>query len=1031
MYKKILNTVRLCLLLLVVCLIANTTEVIAQEADGKITFSGTVMDPQGQEIPGANVYVKGKTIGVISSADGYFQLTGITKGDTICFAFIGFDNYMEKAVESKVKMKVVLKPNVTELDEAIVVGHGTQRKITTTGAISTISADQLQVPASSLSNMLAGRVPGVIGMTRSGEPGNDYSEFWIRGISTFGANQGALVLIDGVEGNLNDIDPIDIESFSVLKDASATAVYGNRGANGVVLVTTKRGDAGKLKVTLRANSTMTQSARLPEYVNAVTYASLANEALMVRGLDKAYSDADIELFRNGLDPDMHPDVNWQDEILKNHSWYSQYNLNISGGGPAARYYMSLGYQDKQGVFKQDQSANKYDVDANYRQYNFRANIDANLTPTTIVSLNLNDVIGERNFPGYDNNNALWGAQANLTPVSVPVRYSNGQLPAYGSSANQISPYVLLNHTGYKNVSSNTVDMKLNLEQKLDFITDGLSFNFLYAYTNLSQHATRRFKMPSLYYASGRQNDGTLLTKEVYTGSNAHYSRWAYAERQTYIEGKMMYNKSLSGGHRITGLLLSYWQDGRNSGAENEASTYDRVIPVRYQALSARATYSYKDTYLFELNGGYSGSMDFKKGEQYGFFPALSVGWVPTQYDWAKENVPFVNFFKVRGSWGQVGNGTLRERFPYLSLMNSGSNLYGPTLTEDKVGVDNLKWEVATKYDVGIDAKFWENRFDLTFDAFLSKNDNIYQQRTTIPEEVGAPLSPWINAGSMKSWGVDGNISYTQQFENDMSLTLRSNLTIARNEVTHWEQTGINYPYQSFTGVPYGVQRGLVALGLFENQDEIDNSPRQTFMNNYLPGDIKYKDVNGDGIVDDDDVVPLDYSSVPQVQYGFAGEFSWKSWTVSAFFTGSEKVSYFLGGSGYYPFVGQEEGNILTIVADQSNRWTPASYSGTKATENPDARFPRLTYGNNANNNRASTFWLADASYLRLKNVEISYRVKRDWLNKVGVSSANISLIGSNLWVWDNVELWDPEQATSNGAVYPLQRTFTLQLNATF
>lgn len=1025
MYRNFLNTVRLYLLLLGIGLLVHPAHAVAQ-ADDLITLSGTVMDPQGQEIPGANIYIKGKTIGVISSVDGHFQLSGITKGDSVCVAFIGFETYSMKAISSENKMKVVLQPNVTELDETIVVGHGTQRKVTTTGAITTISADQLQVPASSVSNMLAGRVPGIIGMTRSGEPGNDYSEFWIRGISTFGANQGALILIDGVEGNLDDIDPIDIESFSVLKDASATAVYGNRGANGVVLVTTKRGDVGKLKVSVRANTTMTQSARLPEYVNAVTYATLANEAMGVRGLKNAYSDADIELFRNGLDPDLHPDVNWQDEILKSHSWYSQANVNISGGGQAARYYMSVGYQDKQGVFKQDDAANKYDVDVNYRRYNFRANIDANLTPTTVMSLNLNDVIGSQNMPGYDDNRALWGAQANLTPVAVPVRYSNGQLPAYGSSANQISPYVLLNHTGYKNISTNALDLKVNFEQKLDFITDGLIFNAIYAYTNFGEHITRRYKIPSLYYASGRQNDGTLLTKEVITSSDAMYSQDAYTERQTYIETKLMYNKVV-GDHRFSGLLLSYWQDGKDS----EGAAYDQVIPVRYQAVSARATYSYKDTYMFEMNGGYSGSMDFKKGEQYGFFPAVSAGWVPTQYEWTKNNVPFVNFFKIRASWGQVGNGELDQRFPYLSLMNYGSNYYGPTMVEGKVGVDNLKWEVATKYDAGIDAKFWDNRFDLTFDIYMSKNDNIYQQRTTIPEEVGAPESPWINAGSMKSWGFDGNISYTQRFKKDMSLTIRSNMTVSRNEVTHWEQTGINYPYQSYTGVPYGVQRGYVALGLFENQADIDNSPRQTFMNNYLPGDIKYKDVNGDGIIDSDDVVPLDYSAVPQMQYGFAGEFSWKSWTVSAFFTGSQKVSYFLGGTGYYPFVGEEEGNILTIVADQSNRWTPASYSGTTATENPNARFPRLTYGNNANNNQASTFWLADASFLRLKNVEISYRVKKDWLSKIGVSSANISLIGNNLFVWDDVDLWDPEQASTNGAVYPIQRTFTLQLNATF
>ncbi len=999
----------------------------AQDRDEKITLSGIVMDAEGQEIVGANVYTKDRLNGTVTNVEGQFRLARVTKGDTVFFSFIGFNPYKMVASKPESRLKITLTPDINELEEAVVVGHGTQRKITTTGAITNINASELQVPASSISNMLAGRVPGIIGMTRSGEPGNDYSEFWIRGISTFGANKGALILVDGVEGSLDDIDPIDIESFSVLKDASATAVYGNRGANGVVLVTTKKGVAGKLKINVKANRTLTQSARMPEYLGAVEYAQLANEALTVRGLKPAYSATDIELFRNGLDPDMHPDINWRDVILKDYSWYSQYNLNISGGGTAARYYMSFGYMNKQGVFKQDESANKYDVDVNYHQYNFRANIDANITPTSVLSLNLNDVISSQNIPGYDNNNALWEAQANLTPVTVPVRYSNGQLPAYGSSANQISPYVLLNYSGYKNNASNTVNLKVNLEQKLDFITEGLVMNLLYSYSYLSTHATRRYKMPALYYASGRQNDGSLLTKEVSAAVDATYSQDAYVERQTYIEGKLSYAKTINDDHRVSGLLLSYWQDGRDS----EGTSYDQVIPVRYQAMSARATYSYKDTYLLELNAGYSGSMDFKKGEQYGFFPAFSLGWVPTQYEWTKNHVPFFSYFKIRGSWGQVGNGALSERFPYLSLMQYGSNLYGSTITEEKVGVNNLRWEVATKYDVGIDAKFWKNRFDLIIDGFLSYNDNIYQQRNTIPEEVGAAQNPWINAGKMKSWGTDGNLSYTQTFRKDMSLTLRSNFTLARNEVTHWEQTGVNYPYQSYAGVPYGVQRGLIALGLFRDEADIANSPRQTFMSNYLPGDIKYKDVNGDGVIDTDDEVPLDYSNVPQLQYGFAAEYSLKNWTVSVYFTGASKVSYFLGGTGYYPFAGQEEGNILSIVADPANRWIPASYSGTAETENPDARFPRLTYGANANNNRNSTFWLADASFLRLKNAEISYRFNNNWLKRYGISSASLSLIGDNLHVWDRVELWDPEQASSNGAVYPLQRTFTLQLNMLF
>ncbi|SFF03947.1 SusC/RagA family TonB-linked outer membrane protein [Thermophagus xiamenensis] len=561
----------------------------AQDSDQGYVISGTVMEENGEPLPGVNIAVAGGTIGTISDMDGRFKLGNIAPGDTVIFSFIGFDTYEMVVNESRSRLRIALQPKIDELDQVIVVGHGTQRRVTTTGAITSINAADLQVPAVSVSNMIAGRVPGVIGLSRSGEPGNDFSEFWIRGISTFGANASALVLIDGVEGNLNDVDPVDIESFTVLKDASATAVYGVRGANGVVLITTKRGKAGKLKVNFKANRTYTEPGRLPEYVDAATYARLANEARVVRGLEPKYSDVEIELFERGLDPDLYPNVNWRDEILKDHSYYGQYNLNISGGGTNARYYVSLGYQNKDGIFKQDESANKYDVNVNYHKYNFRSNIDMDLSPTTKLLLSLEDVIAEQNAPGYgDDNNALWAAQANLTPVTVPVKYSNGQLAAYGSNGNQISPYVLLNYTGYKRNSQNTVNMKLKLSQDLDFITEGLDASGLFSWTYYGQHQSGRNKMPDLYYASGRQNDGSLITRRTVTSTDASYWQSAYISRSLYFEAQINYNRLFNDKHRVTGLIHAYRQDERNSYGAN----YDDVIPVRYQAISGRATAAY-------------------------------------------------------------------------------------------------------------------------------------------------------------------------------------------------------------------------------------------------------------------------------------------------------------------------------------------------------------------------------------------------------------------------------------------------------
>ncbi|WP_316801096.1 TonB-dependent receptor [Pedobacter frigidisoli] len=1010
---------------------------------GKLTMSGQLMDEQGKELIGVSIFVKGNTkIGTSSDSDGRFRLTNVPKGSTIVFSFIGFETFELAANESKDKIKVVLKENVSDFEEVQVVSLGTQRKITTTGSISTINVKDLQVPATSLSNMLGGRVPGIVAVQRSGEPGSNFSEFWVRGISTFGASASALILIDGVEGNLDNIDPSDIESFSVLKDASATAVYGIRGANGVVVVTTKRGKAGNLKLNFKANSTFTKSARMPQYVEAYDYASLANEARLGRGQAAIYSPVELELFRTNLDPDLYPNTNWRDVILKDDTRYSQYNLNISGGGTAARYYMSLGYLNQEGIFKQDKNVNLYDVNTNYDKYNFRANIDVDLTKTTKLALNLDDAIALQNSPAYATDNKfLWDTQANVTPVSIPVRYSNGQLAAYGIGGTTPSPYYLLNYTGFRKTNTNTVNAKLSLDQDLKSLTPGLSARGLFSWTYYGSNTASHPKMGAEAFqasaVSGRANDGKLITSRTIASSDAGYGQGSLITRQMYIEGQVNYNRTFNSVHNFTGLLHVYRQEDITSSLTAYSDPYMSVIPLRTQALSGRLTYSYKDTYLLEGNAGYSGSENFKPGEQYGFFPALSAGWIPTQYEWVKENIKFVDYFKIRGSWGKVGNAKILNsdnrlvRFPYQTILTSGGNDWGNTIVESKVGTSGLKWQTSTKYDLGLDVKFLKSKFDLTVDAFLTKADDIYQQRVSIPDEVGAAQAPYLNVGSMKSWGMDGNLTYFQNLSKDVSLTVKGNFTFSRNRVTHWEQSGLNFPYQSYSDVPYGVQRGLVALGLFKDKADIANSPIQTFMANYLPGDIKYKDINGDGVINTDDVVPLNYSNVPRVIYGLATALTYKKWTFNVFFTGQDQVGYFLGGAGYYPFSGESTGNVLSIVADPGNRWIPATVSGTSATENPNARFPRLTYGANNNNNQASTFWMADASFLRLKNVEVSYKLDNKFLKRYGISSTTFSIVGDNLKVWDNVKLWDPEQASNNGAVYPLQRMYTLQMFVTF
>jgi TonB-linked SusC/RagA family outer membrane protein len=1003
-------------------------------AQSDLTAGGMVMSETGEELVGVTIVVKEvPSKGTITDTDGHFKLTGLQLGQTLIFSFIGYEKQEIKVSENNERMRVILKEDINSLDELVVVGHSTQRKASVVGAIANVEVKDLKVPATSVSNMLGARVPGIISVTRSGEPGKDFSEFWIRGISTFGAGSSALVLIDGVEGDLNTLDPEDIESFSILKDASATAVYGVRGANGVVLVTTKRGRAGKLSVNLKVNTGYSHSPRMPEYVDANQYAALANEAALSRGMDPIYNAVDLQLFKSGIDPDLHPNVDWRDVILKDYTMNQQVHLSASGGGQAARYYMSLGVLNKDALFKQDKGINKYDTNVDYKQYNFRANIDMNLTRTTIMSLGLETVLVTQNYPGYgDSSQDLWDAQANMTPVTVPIVFSTGELPAYGDNNDQISPYVLLNYTGYRKYYKNTNNLNVQLEQNLSMITKGLKFTALFNMNANSEMWSTRSKTPALYYARTRKRDGSLALEKVRDAADPEFSVSTQVNRKFYFEAHANYERTFNDVHRITGLAHYYMEDYVDSKNKTDLT----AIPKRYIGFSGRATYSYKDTYMIEGNIGYTGSEAFENGKKFGLFPAISLGWLPTQYETVKRAVPFINYLKFRGSYGQVGNDRMDTRFPYLTLMGpTGSGLWnsGSGYTETQVGSSNLKWETATKSNFGIDAKFFKNRFDMTVDFFKDVRSGIYQQRASIPEEMGLVSLPFANVGKMKSWGIDGHISYTQSINKDAYFVLRANYTQSKNKVLEYEESIVRYPYQSTVGYQWGINRGLIALGLFKDEADVTNSPDQTFGSEVLPGDIKYKDVNGDGVIDDYDIVPFEYSSTPQIQYGFATELNWKSWSLSVLFEGVSRVKYFSGGNGFFPFSGKETGNVLTVIANQSNRWTAAEISGDPATENPNARFPRLTYGGNSNNNRNSTFWLNDGSYLRLKNVQLAYQTKAAFLQKVGIKSAVFSLIGENLHVWDKLkdEIFDPAQATKNGAAYPLQRVYTLQMNLKF
>ncbi len=1009
-------------------------------AQTKVKVKGVITDQNNVTMPGVNIYPKTNQIqGVVSDADGKYEIS-TAPGTVLVYSFIGYRlQEITVGTAENQTVNVSLEEAAQELEEVAIVGYGTQRKVSVVGAISSIKSTELQSGSvSSVSNTLAGRIAGLIGVQTSGEPGSDVSEFWIRGISTFGGGSSALVLIDGIDrgtSGLNDLAPEDIESFSVLKDATATAIYGARGANGVIIINTKRGEEGKIKINADLKTSIETLPRLPDYLRAHDYAVLANEARVVRGNLPVYSPEIFDILKYNMDPDLYPDVNWQDEILRKQTYAVQGNVNISGGGKLARYYMSGFYRTNDAIYKQT-GMEKYHSNVRRNQYSFRSNIDVDVTPSTKVSLLLSAKLVDQNRPGIGDTKTIWNSVANITPMTVPVKYSNGMFPSYGQG-NQTSPTVLLNETGYMTDRNNTIESLLNIQQDLSVLLDGLKISGSLSFDNYNNHNQKRYKMPDLYMAVDRNwQTGELLTTKTVVAAPMNYSSSSYGTRTIYIEARINYDKIIKDKHRVGGLLLYQQKDYQRTDVYDELLS----IPKRNQGIAGRATYSYNDIYFIEANFGYNGSENFPKGQRFGFFPSVALGYVISNYQYIKEKFPFINMLKLRYSFGLVGNDQITKdgndvRFPYLTTVDMGARgyYYGDVpgyyagVTDAVLGSTGLVWESAVKHNWGIDLLLW-NSLNITVDAFMDKRDNIFMPRNTLPGTLGVGSTIWGNVGRMKSWGSDGTASYTRQF-GDFNVEVRGNFTFTRDKIIEYDEVIPSYSYLAQKGTSYGITRGLIALGLFKDEEDVKNSPTQ--FGKVLPGDIKYQDVNGDGVIDSYDVVPIGNSRIPKIQYGFAGSVSWKGIDFNIFFRGSGKSDYFLGGSGYYPFNGEKLGNVLTIVNDQKNRWTPASYSEDPNTENPNARFPRLTYGNNTNNNRNSTFWLADASFLRLKTVEIGYTLPKRWTEKISMNNFRISVIGDNLYVWDKVKLWDPEQASDNGAVYPLTRSYTLVLQMSF
>lgn len=1019
----------------------------SQDDDEKIIeVTGTVTDENGEPLIGVSVMPKDEAgLGAITNVDGVYKIK-IPAYTRLVFNYIGMEQQevlIKEQTTANVKMKTK-EDNV--IDEVVVTGTGSQKKLTLTGAVTTVDPELLRTPTASLSNSFAGVVPGVFARQTTGNPGDNVSEFWIRGVSTFGAGASALVLVDGFERDLNDINPEDIETFTVLKDASTTAIYGSRGANGVLLITTKRGRDGKTRINGKVEYSYSTRTKTPEFVDGSTYARMMNEALESRNMTPAYSADDLYLLDNQLDPEIFPNVNWMDLLLKDGAPTFRANVDVNGGGSNARYFASVSYVEEGGMYNSDSALKDYKTNANYHRWNYRMNFDLNITKTTLLKIGVAGALEKQNQPGsiYDE---VWTSLMGYNAIATPVKYKNGRWGSQGKG-NHNNPWVLVTQYGYNEIWKNTINTTAELTQDFGFITPGLSAIVRYGYDIYTDNGNKHWKAPEGWQAERlRDSNGELVFTKKVDEQLMIANPYANGQKKEFFEAEIHYARNF-GLHQV-GAILKYTQDGTTNNSQNDYVDKTSDDPIeqmnidfqrtiqgidrRHQGLAGRFTYGYANRYFIDFNFGYNGSENFAKHNRFGFFPAYSAAWNLGEEPWIRKAAPWIDMFKIRYSYGKVGNDYLSTRFPFQGRFMTDDNdryIFGDFGTSNYTynGISylmlankDITWEVARKHDIGIDFYLFGNKFSGTIDYFRETRDGIFMTRNYLPQIIGVSNSqqPSANIGKVRSTGVDGNIAYTEKI-GQVNLTVRGNFTYSKSKILEYDEQYSHYAYSRNSGFRVDQARGLIALGLFKDYDDIRYSPDQSALKGdfeIAPGDIKYKDVNGDGKINDNDIVPIGSTTKPNLIYGFGISAQWKGFDFNVLFQGVGESSFFINGFTVYPFSQGSWGNILTDVV--GNYWSLGK------NEDIHAKYPRLTYGNNSNNNRASTYWLRDGSYLRLKNLEIGYTLPKAFVSSMHIQNVRFYFMATNLLTFSEFDLWDPELGSSNGQQYPLSRTFTL------
>ena len=1020
----------------------TNVQAVLQQQKGK-TVKGQVLDKTGETIIGANVVVDGTTNGVMNDIDGRFELSDVPENGKIKVTFVGYKAQVI-SVKGKKELNIVLEEDTEMLSEVVVVGYGSQKKESLVGSVQMVKPEQLKVPSSNLSSGFAGRLAGVVAVQRSGEPGADGADFWIRGVSTFSGVTSPLIVIDGVEassGDLNALDPEVIEGFSILKDATATALYGSRGANGVMIVTTKSGrNQEKATINFRLENTYNTPIQVPEFVDGVRYMEMYNEAVTTRGTGEVlYPQSKIDGTRAGLDPYAFPNVDWYDELFRKGAMNQNLNFNIRGGSQRIDYFSSVSINHDSGVLKNNNDFS-YDNNINIMRYVFQNNINAHLSKTSTLSLRLNVQLRDYNGP-HNSASDVYGMVMEANPVDFPVRWPSDPTMDYilwgGKSGGRYNngyrnPYAEMAR-GYKSQFASTVVSNLKFDQKLDFITPGLSANVLFSFKNWSQTQTTRsggynqFEVDKYQYDDagnytgytlrrvGKEQDPTLSTSSSSTG-----------DRRIYLQAMINYDRTFGSKHNVNAMLL-YNQDQYNV---NNPGDLIASLPQRKQGLAGRLTYSYDYRYLAEFNFGYNGSENFAEGHRFGFFPSLALGYTISREKWFEPLNDVITNLKIRGSWGLVGNDQIgAERYIYMSNIELQNGDLGFTTGKDQNTTYNgpkylrypnpdITWEVGRKLNIGMDLTLF-NDFNLTFDVFKEIRNDIFMERQSIPDFIGtSPSDPWMdlstklygNLGKVENKGLDFSIDYNHTFNKDFSMSFKGTFTYAANKVLEYDEPDYQ-AYPNLSRVGHSINQPLlyVAERLFIDDEEVAHSPKQNLGGFVQAGDIKYKDIPNaegvcDGVIDANDRVYTGHPTVPEIVYGFGPSFQYKKWDFSCFFQGAARTSIVVGD--IHPFGTDGLRNVQKFIAD--DYWSESN-------QNIYAAYPRLSKQYNQNNTQASTYWLRNGAFLKLKDIELGYSFKM----------FRVYLRGSNLLTFSPFDLWDPEQGNGNGLFYPTQKSFNV------